>query len=151
MINVPHIQTALFTRYHDRYEMMNANAFLGRYECDFLGIRRSGFIDEFEIKLTRSDFRADFCKSCEDVLKHDELLNGKLPPNYFYFVAPEGIIKLEELNPKYGLIEVTDKGVLKTRKEARRLHKDKASDEQKISLLKKHHWKWWNAFIDKQK
>ena len=48
---------------HGRYDFLAPNIYL-EYgtEMDLMGIRKSGYIDEIEIKLSRQDYRADFRK-----------------------------------------------------------------------------------------
>jgi hypothetical protein len=53
----------------------------------------------FEIKVSRSDFLSEKKKP----LKRRA---GLLMSNEFYFVAPKGMIKIEELPPECGLMEV---------------------------------------------
>lgn len=50
----------------------------------------------YEIKITRADFLAD--KKWKQYLKFC---------NWFYFIAPEGVIKKEELPDNIGLIEIS--------------------------------------------
>ena len=101
-------------------------------ECDFLSVSKAGLLTEYEIKTSRSDFKADFRnkpskhkrmagepisvqkynseKSNENYRKglqavYDEYEELQDPfVNYFYFVCPEGLIKPEELPEYAGLI-----------------------------------------------
>jgi hypothetical protein len=53
----------------------------------------------YEVKISRSDFKAD--------LKVKEKQRGALVfSNFFYYVAPIGIIKIEDVPPWAGLIEI---------------------------------------------
>lgn len=61
-----------------------------------------------EVKVSRSDFLADQKKP-----HRVEPATGM--GVYRYYMAPEGLIKVEELPMLWGLIEVTAKGVLKVR------------------------------------
>lgn len=91
-----------------------------RWECDFLAVRpTSYYFTEFEIKLSREDYAADFRNKS---FKHDWYQQGgvKIPiPKQFYFVTPEQLI---EKVPDYcGLIWATNKEgrlLLRTIKEA---------------------------------
>ena len=81
------------------------------YEADVLEISRSGYFVEWEIKLSPGDFRRDQLK--EDKYsgkgtKHSRLLaHDPQGPSRFYYVAPEGMIKPEDLPPWAGLWEAT--------------------------------------------
>lgn len=59
-----------------------------------------------EAKISRSDFLADANKS-------HRIHPGKGMGSYRYYLAPAGIIKVDELPAKWGLIEVNHRGHLK--------------------------------------
>lgn len=73
------------------------NISFGFEEMDVMSVTKSGLICEFEVKISRSDFKADFKK-----IKHQYHANGlkKHLPNYFSYVCPKGLILESEL-PKY--------------------------------------------------
>lgn len=102
----------------NRYEICMANVYLSfDVESDIVGVRKSGFIDEIEVKVTRADYLADFNKVCRGQLekhkewksspragfvgprragplytyykKHDLIAKGEYWANYFYFMVPE--------------------------------------------------------------
>lgn len=77
-------------------------------ESDALYISRSGHAHEFEVKVTRSDFRADFKK-----FRHNRLL-GLVPyknlPTTFTYVCPPDIIPVEEIPDYAGLAHIITKG-----------------------------------------
>lgn len=112
------------------------NLFVFEWESDKLIITRSGYAYEFEVKISKSDFKADFKK--ED--KHT-ILEGKkefLPsydkvldmwkglqadnyrtsrfkkPNYFYYAVPEGLIDVNDVPEYAGLIYVLPEGEKKS-------------------------------------
>lgn len=113
------------------------NLFVFEWESDKLIITRSGYAYEFEVKISKSDFKADFKK--ED--KHT-ILEGKkefLPsydkvlgiwkglqadnyrtsrfkkPNYFYYAVPEGLIDVNDVPEYAGLIYVLPDGEKKSK------------------------------------
>ena len=61
----------------------------------------------YEVKISRSDFLAE-------IKKPQKRRRAMLLSNLFYFVAPAGLIRIEELPVDCGLIEVTGKGYLNT-------------------------------------
>jgi hypothetical protein len=76
---------------HQRFDAWAINLYLSK---NFLRVA-------YEIKVSRSDFLYE--------LKHPEKREQALQlSNCFYFVAPVGLIKPEELPPEAGLIEVKD-------------------------------------------
>lgn len=110
------------------------NYFVGHYECDLYRINKAGYTTDYEIKISRSDFLMDFKKShkefdltpdgkhiyetkhiagsnysvrkYKDVKKHDFMQAGN-HTNKFYFVCPKGLIDINELPAKYGLIYIS--------------------------------------------
>lgn len=85
---------------------------LNWFEADVCAIRTPGLIDEFEIKISRSDFLADAKKRDKfgdnRKTKHERLAAGvdEHPLAAFWFVTPPGIIKPGELPEFAGHIEV---------------------------------------------
>lgn len=85
------------------------NYYIGRYECDLLKITKVGHLYEYEIKVSRADFKKDAEKAYrsyrtgETVTKHTEILNGKRC-HRFYFVVPEGLVNPAEVPDGFGLI-----------------------------------------------
>ena len=116
-------------------------------EMDVFGLMKSGYVHEFEIKVSKSDYKADFKKTTcwkgykFEGLKHHQLQAGECYPNRFYFVLPAHLADVEL--PDYaGLILAYGNeygGVqLKWIKQAPTLHKEKHVDEQgKYRLLRK--------------
>ena len=83
----------------------------GFAEMDCLVMTKAGIITEFEIKMSRGDFFADFKKP-----KHEVFKNGGKPtqgdiwslsrcyPNKFYFAVPENLVSPMEVPEYAGLI-----------------------------------------------
>lgn len=104
------------------------NLYVFRWESDKFIETRSGLIYEFEIKVTRSDFKNDFKKEDKHVIlegkkeyipAYDKVLdrwktmNDKYyrtenfkKPNYFYYAVPEGMLTKDEVPEYAGLIYV---------------------------------------------
>lgn len=122
----------------------------GLPECDVLRITESNIVYEYEIKNSRSDFKADFKK----IHKH-EVLQGKHKDNpqynkykdfyyteeylnenwgsvgranHFYYVCVEGLIKENEIPEYVGLIYVKEDKIEVVRK-APKLHSFKANEK----------------------
>lgn len=80
----------------------NVKYLINDFELDVVSVSKSGMLYEFEVKISRADFKADFKKS-----KH--LWLTKYPergPNYFSYVCPEGLIKVSEIGSGVGLYYV---------------------------------------------
>jgi len=113
----------------------------GLSECDVISISKSDYIYEYEVKISKSDFKADFKKE-----KHKLMLEGVgvkerlikennnmvrdiwyLTPNYFYFVVPENLLPIEDIPQYAGLIYMNEKQEFETIKKAPLIHKEKAT------------------------
>ena len=133
------------------------NLYVFNWESDKLIETRSGLIYEFEIKISKSDFKNDFKKKNKHVVlegKEDHIptFDGLEPkykeryeknylvrnfkkPNYFYYAVPEGMIDKEDVPDYAGLIYVMpDDGefkfnYLKLVKMAPKLHDTKYTDD----------------------
>lgn len=135
------IQKALFWQY--KFWLAAPNIHMWRFESDFLGVSKTQYLFDYEIKLSRSDFRADFSKfgyvpghgvmeRGREMTRHEFLLSGK-GPNRFYYVFPEGLLADDEVPAWAGIITVkevrTYGGYLvvkaSKKREAKLLHKGK--------------------------
>lgn len=74
------------------------------YENDVCRITKAGVWYEYEIKLSRSDFLREKTRKSHKVKTLEE--NPERGPNYYYFVCPKELIRLEEIPSYAGLIEV---------------------------------------------
>lgn len=118
------------------------NLYLYSWESDFIKVSKGGFVYEVEVKLTHSDFEADFKKEGKHKLfktqydrtnskwssvKKEGIVNC---PNYFYFATLEGIIAKEEVPVYAGLIYVyPEKKYIQVVKEAPRLNVGRINSE----------------------
>lgn len=84
------------------------NIYLGRWEADILEVTKAGYIYEYEVKVSRRDFKIDAEKAERHWYgtgrkKYDVLRRGERV-NYFSFIVPEGLIQPEEVPEWAGLI-----------------------------------------------
>ncbi len=150
---------SMFHNHDHKFE----NVYIYDWECDHFSVTGSGYAYEIEVKVSKSDFKADFQKPKHHFFKHikngysivnkgrgsfwikDELIEHsniepkqisfKNCPNVFYFACPVGLIEAHEI-PKYaGLIYVMDNGEARVVKKAPYIHKDKV-DPSKILFSK---------------
>lgn len=105
---------------------------MGLQECDVISVSRSDYIYEFEIKISRQDFKKDFLKE-----KHQHIINEKFTYqrngellwrvcNYFNYVVPEGLVTIEEVPNYAGLIYLKSDFSFEQVKKSKLLHKMKA-------------------------
>lgn len=77
---------------------------------DVFSITRAGIGHDFEIKTSLNDFKADFKNKIwkHSCMEKRWIDTGKQPniPNYFWFVAPKGIIPINQIPEYAGFIEV---------------------------------------------
>lgn len=153
------IQKAFYRSNVQRYEIVAPNIFLTHTsnEMDIIAIRKSSFVDEIEIKISHSDFKADFKKTIRgyqdeypwikhDTLKHDELKAGNLECNYFSFLVP---VELEDKCdiPDYAGLYVFKqnrvRGYVHEIKKAPLLHRRKITDNLKYHIGRKMAYRYW--------
>ena len=107
----------------------------GLQECDVLSVSKSDYIYEYEIKISRADYKRDFIKE-----KHSNIINENytktvkkelmyLLPNYFTYVVPSGLITIDELPVYAGLIYFNDDMTFDLIKKPILIHKTKANVE----------------------
>lgn len=122
------------------YDIIIPNYFYGHYEMDLFRLVKSGYITEYEIKISRSDYFADFKK----YKKHERFLDKTCYPNRFYYVVPEDLIKESEV-PKYaGLIYYVENHLYIV-KNASIIHKNMPNNDiyrrlaQSLEFREQHH------------
>ncbi len=141
-----------------------ANYYIGNWECDIYSLCRSGYSSEFEIKISRSDFFADFNKNFNSsrlflrektlVMKHDKIKSGERT-NRFYFVVPESLITVSEVPDYAGLVyykpEIKRFDKIK---EAPLLHRRKIILNEKdvlFDIAYSLHYKYWHLFYQNRR
>ena len=134
-----------------KYFTENLNVY--DWESDVLKITKSGYAYEFEIKISRGDFKNDFKHKKKKHLLLENKENNSKMPNYFYYVVPEGLVTEDEVPEYAGLIYVHATIIGNSRvyyqfqeiKAAPKLHSNKI-DENNLKLIDKFyynyiHWK----------
>jgi len=136
----------IYNRLRSKYGRYSiANIYYYRWESDIIVITESDYIWEIEIKISRSDFFADYKKKTpvfrksgdffvpvQTISKH-EAIEKKLVkiPNRFYFATPGGLVDKSELPEHAGLIEIISGGIYETKK-APLLHREKEINYEKL-------------------
>lgn len=124
-MNEKFIQKAIYRLFDNHsYKFTNIYFFNNGEESDFLSFTKTGYTNEVEVKISRSDFKADFKKA-----KHEQMKQrNDVTANRFYFAVPDGLIKPEEVPEYAGLIYIGGNYILPTIiKNAPLLHKNKHS------------------------
>lgn len=126
-----------------RHNFVVPNVYFFAWESDMVSVSTSGFVSEYEIKISPSDFIADFKKKQKHDALDKRLTNSKKGlPNYFWYVCPPYTIKPEDLPSYAGLIYLDEKRI-QTVKQAPRLHVRKITQDQMWKLGKAQMWRMW--------
>lgn len=123
-----------------------------RYESDILSITKAGYVNEFEIKTSLNDFKNEFRKKKR---KHKTLewiitaYRNKMPkhwsiPNYFWFVAPEKLIRLNLIPRHAGFIEVKKDKTIRIIKRAPIIHRNKIKEHWHLKIARGMMFRYWN-------
>lgn len=172
-MNAKQVQEKIGSLFHNHdHHFLNRFIFGHDWESDFFSVTKTGYCYEVEVKVSKSDYKADFEKfkhtlfegrNEKEVIKEakykyskrwkkevriapEKKVNPKKTkmPNRFFFACPEGLISVDDVPEYAGLIYVTD-SIHTTRvvKQAPLLHKDKY--DIKEMLFGKYQWGYINA------
>lgn len=111
-----------------------------RIESDIISVTKTGYLVEYEVKISRADFLADRKKTKWKTYK----FQYNKAPKHFYYLLPENTARLEELPSFAGLIEFTEENGIynfTTIKKPQILNRLKATDTEVYTLLKKLYYK----------
>lgn len=127
-----------------------------------VSVTANDFICEYEIKISRSDFRKDLLKSRHARLTNIrktqlEPINGwwqneqRLGANYLYYVTPADMIAVDEVPDHAGLMVVLN-GYMFPRilRNAPRLHSTKMSERQRAWLERSLTARYWHLRIPRE-
>jgi hypothetical protein len=120
------------------------------HECDMFGVTKAAMGVEFEIKISRSDFKADASKAD----KHRRLaMADPFGPSRFFYVVPEGMVAVEEVPDYAGLIYAREREAyhggpirlyLRTVKPAPKLHRHYVPAKVTDHMRGVFYWRFWN-------
>lgn len=132
-----------------RYFLNNLYVFSNSWESDYLSLTKSGYLYEGEVKISKSDFKADFKKEKKHLLLETKY-NGKsltdndLCPHYFFYAVPDGLIDVSEVPEYAGLVYATTYyPYVKWVKKPPLLHKEKY-DDTTLNLQEKFYYNMIN-------
>jgi len=159
-------------RYYAHRKCEIPNVYLYDWESDFISVTKTGFVHEYEIKVSLADFKNDTKKK---IAKHEILLNGArklkewervcllnenvyseriretlttdnrvkcIRPNYFWYICPEDLISVKKVPEYAGLIHSSN-CYLSVIKLAPRLHTDKITQEMQVKLMTSFYFRYW--------
>lgn len=147
------IQLILFKCLQGTREAMIPNCYLTYGEADLIGFTKAKYMHEYEIKISKSDFKADFKNKFSKHLNYKKIIISGLDfqkhfiniPNYFNYVCPKGLIDVADIPEYAGLIYVNESyNILEPVKSPPKLHKRKFTEAQINKYLQNLYWKYWN-------
>lgn len=114
--NSDNIKLALMMQYRFAQGAYLVSTECGNYSSDFLAVNKYNQIVEVEVKVSLTDFKADFKKPKHKIYEHTSKLTewdkkSIFVPNYFYFAVPESILNSVLpllIGRPYGVIAVPD-------------------------------------------
>ena len=140
-----HIKDVLLRHYYEKGRHWATTNFsgCGLHECDVLMVTEARMVYEYEVKVSYSDFLADFKKEAKHKrlqgidehstkgVPHDdkyylEWTQTAGRPNYFYYACPPDLIPVNKVPGYAGLVYVSDTPTVV--KKAPRLHGHKCKD-----------------------
>ena len=131
------------------------NVYHFNWESDMLLLKPSGYLYEYEIKRTLSDFRADKKKYYKHFLMKDnnnQRHSVRRNPRLFYYVCPVDIIPLDQVPEYSGLIYVYENTWMwKIIKKAPILKSEKLSVEKMMKLSQKGVARYWKLRRDENR
>ena len=98
-------------------------------EADVLSLNKTGYLHEFESKISRADFKADLSKR---KWQYFESRLAQHIPNYFSYVCPSGLILPDEVPIFSGLFYVEGDDLDMVKRPVL-LHKEKAIKERVLT------------------
>jgi len=139
------IELAIVKHYGIRQHIIVPNCYINfgtsvDHECDLIIIKRSGYAEEIEIKMSKSDFKADFKKKHRHI---DERLQ------HLYYAIPSEIYEqCKELIPEYaGVFTITkyeDRAFTKCVKSAPKKKCRKLTTEEQLKIARLGVMRVWN-------
>lgn len=132
-----------------RHRLMTPNTTLLGWESDMISVTKAGLIVEYEVKISRGDFRADFKKIRHRILDTAQIGEQHRGATYFYYVVPRDMVSVAEVPEHAGLIYAHP--VFQIVKPAPRLHSNKITDHQRQWLERSLIHRYWRERIQRDK
>lgn len=136
------IQNALWRECEaKRHRLVVPNVHVLGWESDLLSVTKNDLICEYEIKCSRSDFRADRYKIRHRIMDSGVIAELERGAAYFYYVTPRDLVRASEVPWYAGLIY--SHPVMQTVKKPPRLHTRKISEHQRRWLERSLTMRYW--------
>jgi hypothetical protein len=132
------------------------NVYIDDWECDIVEITKSGYLYEYEVKISVADFKQDARKRNHKATKHEVIQSGERCA-YFYYIVPENIITTVPdfaglIYAYEGQFKTIENGVhissnrifFRVIKTAPKLSKNKVSDRVRDKIMLSAYYKYHN-------
>lgn len=141
------IQSKIYLWKVDHQSIIIPNKKITFWEADILIITKADILYEYEIKISRTDFKKD---TKDKKQKHHCLQKGiGLIPNYFYYCCPAELIKEQEIPEYSGLIYFKENDAFgELIKKAPKLTDKKCSNDFKNSCFMSMYYRYWKYVFD---
>lgn len=114
-----------------------------------IAVTKAGLAIEYEIKISRGDFRADFKKIRHRILDATKINEPYRGAAYFYYVVPRDLVTIGEVPNHAGLIYAYP--VFQIVKPAPRVHSNKITDSQRQWLERSLIHRYWRERLKREK
>lgn len=148
--------TLYFVRQQDRHEAIVPNCgMVFGWEADLVSVTKAGLTHEHEIKISRSDFKADARKQSKHVLLLERRARSPSGfvqiPSYFWYVTPPDLLDGLEVPEYAGHMTVAGRYSVKIRKQAPRLHREKITESQLQAITRGLMYRYWKRRLARGK
>lgn len=153
-MNAKFISTALTrSQQWNGNEDFAINVYFKTFESDFITITKAGYMHEVEIKISVSDFQADFQKKhkiynreargYDFFHKHEMIKSGEYGLKTFSFATPQGLLKIHEVPDYCGFYEIAQDGIVSlVRKPPILKNPQKMNKQERCKLNDFYKWRW---------
>lgn len=124
-----------------RHRFMTPNTTVFGWESDMISATKAGLLVEYEIKISRGDFRADFKKIRHRILDATKIGEQHRGAAYFFYVVPRDLVRIDEVPQHAGLIYCHP--MFQIVKKAPRLHSRPMTDGQRQWLERSLICRYW--------
>jgi len=142
--NEESIQTTLSRHFmsESNIKYIAENLYIYTWESDLWIMTKSNITYEFEIKISKADFKNDFKHKTKKHALLENKTESLIKPNYFYYAVPENLIKEEDVPEYAGLIYMKDMyPYFEIIKQAPKLT-DSKYDKEQLNLLEKFYYNY---------
>lgn len=142
------IQDRLYIEFNRRgHTMVVPNVQMFGWESDLVSMTTAAYLCEYEIKISRADFRVDAKKIRHRILDGSLINERKRGPAFFYYVVPRDLIAPQDVPSYAGLIY--SHPMMQIVKPAPKLHRDKATEYQQQWLFRSMNARYWRYRLRK--